>query len=919
MDGLLALGILALLALPVMAIAAFVMVLGARRRIAALEQRIWALETGGITAPGLAGTAPQPAPEALAAPQPVIEPAAPIAGEPSPPQATTPDVATPDATTPDAMAPGAVAPMAETPLAEAPRPAAPESLEQRLGTRWAVWVGGIALALGAIFLVRYSIDSGWLGPAVRVAFGAAFSLALLAAGEWLRRSDRVAAFSALPSANIPGILTAAGTVGLFATAYAAYALYGLIGPTAAFALLAAIGLGTMAAAALHGPWLSGLGLVGAYAAPLLVSSSEPDFPTLMIYLVFVTASAFGLARLRHWRWLAIAAAIGAVIWGFLILTASATAYVDGVYALAILALAALFLVVDVHRGESDGRPDWLAVGVLFGVAGLLVAGTHVHGYDMVSIAAALVGGAILLTVAWRYDAVALATTVAGALALALLYLWPASQQAAIEPRTFVVDAVRAYFPLPAAITNFAAVAALCAAAILGTGLWRLQRRPAAPAFAAAVHAATSSAIPLLILVVAYLRITAFVSHIGFAAITLALAGLFAWLAARFARNNPVDDLPTGLFAAASTAGVAFALTMALEGGLLTTAFALAALGAAWVQLHRPITILRYAVSGLAILVLARIAWDPYIFGTRSGPGLYVSILLGYGIPAAAFAISAEFLRRVRIDRSVYAAEALAVITTALLVIFEIRALVFDGDLTRPQTALSEQGLNTAAAFAFALGLTRLSRLRSSPVMAIGAVIARIAGLATAVLALGLAVNPLVTGIPVRGGVVLNEIFLAYALPAVLAALLAVQPLADDSRIRRILRGATGAIAFALAFAAISLEIRFLFAVNPDLSADIIGSAESYSYSAAWLVFGLVLLLVGLVFDWKAARMASAALILLTVLKVFLIDMANLEGVWRALSFMGLGLVLIGIGLLYQRLLFSRSPPAAGAAKPSEEG
>ena len=188
------------------------------------------------------------------------------------------------------------------------------------------------------------------------------------------------------------------------------------------------------------------------------------------------------------------------------------------------------------------------------------------------------------------------------------------------------------------------------------------------------------------------------------------------------------------------------------------------------------------------------------------------------------------------------------------------------------------------------------------------------------IALGLVVNPLLTGVPVRGGIVFNEIFPAYAVPAVLAALVALQGAPAGSRLGRALRLATGCVAFALAFAALSLEIRFLFADGPDLSAGVIGPAESYTYSAAWLIFGLVLLLVGLVFDLKAARIASALLILLTVLKVFLLDMANLEGVWRALSFMGLGVVLIGIGLLYQRLLFGRdrAPQPAGDAPPGAE-
>jgi len=59
-------------------------------------------------------------------------------------------------------------------------------------------------------------------------------------------------------------------------------------------------------------------------------------------------------------------------------------------------------------------------------------------------------------------------------------------------------------------------------------------------------------------------------------------------------------------------------------------------------------------------------------------------------------------------------------------------------------------------------------------------------------------------------------------------------------------------------------------------------------------------------------MASAAVVALTIGKVFLVDMAGLTGIFRALSFIGLGVVLIGIALLYQRLLF----PARRAAPPA---
>ena len=69
---------------------------------------------------------------------------------------------------------------------------------------------------------------------------------------------------------------------------------------------------------------------------------------------------------------------------------------------------------------------------------------------------------------------------------------------------------------------------------------------------------------------------------------------------------------------------------------------------------------------------------------------------------------------------------------------------------------------------------------------------------------------------------------------------------------------------------------------------------------------------GIALRSQPARLASAAVVLLTVAKVFLLDMAGLDGIFRALSFIGLGLVLVGIGWLYQRLLFPPQPKTTTA-------
>ena len=126
---------------------------------------------------------------------------------------------------------------------------------------------------------------------------------------------QLAGFAALPRADIPSILTAAGTTVAYATVYAAYALYGFLDPAFAFVLLGAVALATLGAALLHGPALAALGLVGAYrdAAAGRVAT-QPNYWALYIYLAVVTAAAFALARMRLWRWLAFTAVAFGFFW-----------------------------------------------------------------------------------------------------------------------------------------------------------------------------------------------------------------------------------------------------------------------------------------------------------------------------------------------------------------------------------------------------------------------------------------------------------------------------------------------------------------------------------------------------------------------------------------------------------------------------
>ncbi len=176
---------------------------------------------------------------------PPAAPASPVAPIPAPAASPSP----PHVAAPETPAPGRAEPAI--------------TFEERFGTRWVVWVGGLALALGGFFLVRYSIEQDLIGPGVRIFLGALLAAALIGGGEWTRRKERISGFAGLPTANIPSILTAAGTAVAYATVYAAYALYGFVDAALAFVLLGVVALATLAAALLHGPALAALGLVGA--------------------------------------------------------------------------------------------------------------------------------------------------------------------------------------------------------------------------------------------------------------------------------------------------------------------------------------------------------------------------------------------------------------------------------------------------------------------------------------------------------------------------------------------------------------------------------------------------------------------------------------------------------------------------------
>ena len=848
-----------------------------------------------------------------AAPQTPIGNAAAPAGE----EPKTPEVADTGSPTPALEAPVEPSAPALVPEVSTRAPALERpSLEEQLGTRWAVWLGGFALAFGALLLVRHSIEQGIFGPGVRIALAGLFSLALIIAGEWFRRSERRLPVAAIPAAHVPSILTAAGTVGAFGTVYAAYALYDFIAPAAAFVLLGIIAIATMLAAALHGPALAGLGLVGSGVAPLLVSSQTPSPWPLVIYLAIVAAAAYALARLRRWLWLAVAVVAGAFLWGVAIGQGTNGIAGDWTSALFVytglqLALAAAFMALEPHLSTPDAEasPDWVATAALATLSLLAVLALFAGRFDAQWTIFAAVAMALLALTSWRSAPAAAAAALAGFVSLGAIWAWP-GLTADPEPR-LLAPAVAEVIRLPDNVSHFIIFAAVASLAIGLCATLRLERGRALPLATAALYALAAIVPSLLALVLAYLRVTQFDRSIPFGLFSIVLAADFYLAAHRNsglpeAAHTPATRLAAGAFAAGVAAAITLACVMVLERGYLTVAFAVTALTTAIIAGRHQSPLLRLVVAALGFIVLGRLIWDPRIMGSDVGSWpVFNWLLIGYGVPAVAFLTAGLVLKRQREDLSVRICDALGVLFAALLVFYEIRHALNGGDPLANASGHIEQGLFALTSLAFSFVLMRADLGRANPVFRFASLGFGILSAIFIVFGLGIVENPLLNSERILGVPIFSSLLLAYLLPGAAAVLLART--ARGLRPQWFVLG-IAVLAMALLFGYVTLEVRHLFQGDVIAIWKPTSQPEIWSYSAAWLVLGLVFLGYGVARGTREPRLASAALVILSAVKVFLFNLTGTGGLWRALSVICLGVVLIGIGLAYQKLIFAHPSP-----------
>ncbi len=921
---------------------------------------------------------PKAAAEASPAASPLIrpEPAA-VAPEPPPPQPAPPSWR------------DHVEPPRRTAAAARPEPPS-INLGELLAEKGLAWLGGGSLVLGGVFLVGYAATQGWFTPIVRLIAAVGLAGLMLLASEVLRRRP-----GPRPQALASAVLAGAGAGTLYATLWAAYALYHYIGPGVSAGLLLAVSGLLLALSRDRREPLALMALFGAFIAPLITEPQDWNAVALLLHTVGVAAAGLVVAHRRQWLATALAASAG----GLVLHLATAFAGEPWRQILTPLLLVALTLG---WRSRRVGEDSPLARVILpvaallatlcllvpFGavrdaatIAGASAAGLALTGLIalaarrgwtspwLLAAPAALLVAGLGLDVAFAHGPVLVAARVGALLATAGLVLAslvvfrqtrPGAAPAPLAVAAFLL-AQLAGFGLPApqgaTLVLLGSLPALAAAAWLGRRperdrhhlAWTLSAaaglllsvfiaapdwsRPAAFAGMAMVFALAQRRLRWLGLSIAAMAAVGLASSAALApdfvlvalesdggvrravATCLAAAALAALAAWRLQPAPPVSaarqvlaagSVGLGLIGAFlalrfAAAGDSPTIGMLMESSLRTLLLAMA--GASALLMLRDVKGLiarlgHHVLLGMALAnaAVGQLLWFNPWWGAETdaieAAPLINTLLLAYLAPAAVFGVASSRLygQPELLPARVYgAAASLMAFVWAML---EMRHLFHGPQLWRGETSFAEW---TCLAVLVAATPPILRRFAPAPARADAG------DTETLISLVALPVSLLLVGVlhapwwgPAAGQ--LGAPWIAGPALLVLTALAALNARTLTGPGREMLL----VVAAAWALIVVTLATRWGF--HPaDLRATRAIGLETWAYSALWALFGAGLLALGSAWRERSLRWMALGILFATAGKVLIFDMASLDGVIRAASFLAVGALMVAAAVLARRL------------------
>ncbi len=184
----------------------------------------------------------------------------------------------------------------DSPFTATPKPSgAPKiktDLEKFIGENLINKIGIVITVIGLAIGVKYSIDNNLINPLTRIILGYLASIALLGTGIKLKKNYE----------SYSAVLVSGAMASFYFITFAAYSFYELIPQMVAFAMMVLFTVFTVVAAIQYNRQVIALiGLVGAYAVPLLLSDGSGRVVILFSYMAIINTGIAVVAIKKYWK------------------------------------------------------------------------------------------------------------------------------------------------------------------------------------------------------------------------------------------------------------------------------------------------------------------------------------------------------------------------------------------------------------------------------------------------------------------------------------------------------------------------------------------------------------------------------------------------------------------------------------------
>ncbi|WP_045390916.1 DUF2339 domain-containing protein [Vibrio rotiferianus] len=758
---------------------------------------------------------------------------------------------------------------------------------------WLVWVGALAMLIGGGYLVQVIGSHIEFSPIMRVVIAFSISLATVIAGEWFHRREQKSpdrAGRAKGFTYVPAAITGTGLTGIYCTVIFAFVFYQLLSPSASLVILAGAAFSSLALSLRQGPLMAVLGLIGGYSAPLWIGGAEPNYYLLAGYITAISVAATLLMqKIRH-AWISPSITVPHVLWMLLLIESMP---IEQLFSwLAIFLSLSLYLLFAVPRmgwmlkpryrhyqGRWTHPPTGIALALTLLVLSALARMSSIDTTEMIYFytffTAMIWLPAIRKTWSLRVylPSILVPSTAIMLLSIALESIYMA------EGQTPVLVALGISIVLIALRTLFQTLGGDRSQL---TGILFLVLAPA---------------MTLIALLYTYEFMSGHV--LGWTLFTAVIAVYYALLGQRF----KALALECSAIMHAIIAGTAFVW---LNDTWLTTAISIqVAVMALQTQANvfRPAS---WAVKVAMGILVVRLTLLPFIPEWQPvNAGHWAWVLISYLPSLAILAYARTVLHRSDTELANWFEGAF--LHVFLMAVFTqtnywltgqygyLGYIDFTSAIVFANQALV-MGLVYSYRSQFAQQLERVYQAYSYLLWGAFVVL---------MMLLNSLESPLmVNNVSAESMPVFNMLSLGWLLPAIVL-LVTTYKRWNTLQIPRSVVASFGLI---LAAVWLGMSIRQFWQPISMTLAQPTGMAELFTYSIAGLIVGGLLTWVGATRKAMTIQRIGLAVLACVALKVFLWDVRSLDGFWRAISFLGLGASLIGLGWLFQKLHRSVAEP-----------